>query len=397
MKRTRKYFYSGVACACVVLFSFFFIKFKFDGKQETENLASREQHSEPWHPHDTHTHQAPNPVTDKSDQNEAENGSPASQSMGLRKAFKPALELRDTDPELASMKLHEIAKELGKGDPKWTEFYHLLGHSVFERPPGAPEGAMVLTLEDAARYYVLKDELIGLSEEDKRDAKGLQAGLRWNKEGQEVGHQTQPIRDLLAWMEENAPAEWEVVNAHFWETLPSRNTPKMPLSENWRTVEERVSIQYDTFFEAIDLLQEDALTLQTLYESSFDVAQQTLSSERMVLEVEPPAIDAQEVPSHTWDVVHEIPIEVDDILSDGSELSPKSPEIVVSEIGSEIDFEVEIPTTENFENTLREQFSGERYKQAMSTLTQYGPKEGLRRLKNDDPELASHLEKRLQK
>ena len=55
-------------------------------------------------------------------------------------------------------------------------------------------------------------------------------------------------------MKENAPAEWELVNTHFWKTLPSRNTPKTPLFENWRTVDERVDIQYDTFFEVLELL-----------------------------------------------------------------------------------------------------------------------------------------------
>ena len=47
----------------------------------------------------------------------------------------------------------------------------------------------------------------------------------------------------------------------------------------------------------------------------------------------------------------------------------------------------------NFENSLKAQFSSERFEQAMSTLDQYGPEEGLRRLKENDPEVAKQIER----
>ena len=46
----------------------------------------------------------------------------------------------------------------------------------------------------------------------------------------------------------------------------------------------------------------------------------------------------------------------------------------------------------NLENNLKAQFSSERFKQAMDTLDRYGPEEGLRRLRENDPEVASQIE-----
>ena len=51
-----------------------------------------------------------------------------------------------------------------------------------------------------------------------------------------------------------------------------------------------------------------------------------------------------------------------------------------------------LPTEAELEAALREQFSSERFKRAMSTLERYGPEEGLRRLREDDPEVAQQIE-----
>ena len=52
-----------------------------------------------------------------------------------------------------------------------------------------------------------------------------------------------------------------------------------------------------------------------------------------------------------------------------------------------------LPTVEGLETSLKEQFSSERFDRAMSTLEQYGPEEGLRRLKESDPEVAEQVER----
>ena len=52
-----------------------------------------------------------------------------------------------------------------------------------------------------------------------------------------------------------------------------------------------------------------------------------------------------------------------------------------------------LPTVEGLETSLKEQFSSERFDRAMSTLERYGPEEGLRRLRENDPEVAKQIER----
>ena len=52
----------------------------------------------------------------------------------------------------------------------------------------------------------------------------------------------------------------------------------------------------------------------------------------------------------------------------------------------------ELPNREGLETALRTQFSPDRFTRAMNTLTEYGPEEGLRRLKVSDPEVAKQVE-----
>ena len=51
-----------------------------------------------------------------------------------------------------------------------------------------------------------------------------------------------------------------------------------------------------------------------------------------------------------------------------------------------------LPTESDLQKSLRERFPPQRIESAMSTLTRYGPEEGLRRLQKSDPEVARHLE-----
>lgn len=56
-----------------------------------------------------------------------------------------------------------------------------------------------------------------------------------------------------------------------------------------------------------------------------------------------------------------------------------------------------LPTIVKFEKDLRERFSPQRFNTAMQTLNHYGPEEGLRRLKESDPEVATHFERLIQR
>lgn len=85
-------------------------------------------------------------------------------------------------------------------------------------------------------------------------------------------------------------------------------------------------------------------------------------------------------------------------------LSPKDRAQILQSIeGTEVELMKDIfadipnlPTNTDFEKTLRERFSPQRFNSALQTLNQYGPKEGIRRLKESDPEVATHFEQFLQ-
>ena len=51
-----------------------------------------------------------------------------------------------------------------------------------------------------------------------------------------------------------------------------------------------------------------------------------------------------------------------------------------------------LPTAAELETVLKGQFSPDRFERAMSALKRYGPEEGLRRLREDDPEVAKQVE-----
>ena len=59
----------------------------------------------------------------------------------------------------------------------------------------------------------------------------------------------------------------------------------------------------------------------------------------------------------------------------------------------------ELPTGERFEESLekvlRDRFNPDRFHRAMETLNRYGPKEGMRKLQESDPEIATHVERLL--
>ena len=65
------------------------------------------------------------------------------------------------------------------------------------------------------------------------------------------------------------------------------------------------------------------------------------------------------------------------------------PEKVVTPVSPEPPI---LPTEAELKTALKERFSSERFERAMATLERYGTEEGLRRLKEDDPEIAKQIE-----
>ena len=98
------------------------------------------------------------------------------------------------------------------------------------------------------------------------------------------------------------------------------------------------------------------------------------------------------------------PQQEEKVLPSGDPLSPSKLERA---IGSDVELEgklaeqlapdalklLELPIEENSETTLRDRFSPERFNNAMQTLSRHGPEEGLRKLKETDPELAQQVER----
>ncbi len=70
-----------------------------------------------------------------------------------------------------------------------------------------------------------------------------------------------------------------------------------------------------------------------------------------------------------------------------------TPAIEPEKVGTKVAPEPPTPTTEEgIETALKAQFSPERFELAMSTLERYGPEEGLRCLRENDPEVAKQIE-----
>lgn len=204
-------------------------------------------------------------------------------------------------------------------------------------------------------------------------------------------------------MQANAPAEWETVHRHYRATLPARTLPPAVLSpQTWRTIAERADIQYNTFFESLSLLPNDSLTLQTLYESSLEVAEETLFNQKPPLEASPVAAEPPQPPTHTWDQVH--PLSVDNDA--GSQPPQGTPPNIGETLPGDPATRPPLPlpdlnpadlSPEHFEKTFSAAFSADRIQRALSTMTQYGGKEGLRRLEKEDPDFALQLQRHFQK
>jgi hypothetical protein len=105
--------------------------------------------------------------------------------------------------------------------------------------------------------------------------------------------------------------------------------------------------------------------------------------------VESPSVDSSETEEPTTlDTSQRSTMTDAEIMAEiEKSLTPKTPDIVTNERPETPD-----KIQSNFETTLKSRFSSERFEQAMSTLERYGPEEGLRRLRENDPEVAKQIE-----
>ncbi len=115
------------------------------------------------------------------------------------------------------------------------------------------------------------------------------------------------------------------------------------------------------------------------------------SSDRPQSEVEVPPGDGQ-TPANTRSLSENI-LTVEDILSDDANTQQAG----IETLTPTVPVSSELRTHNRLETELRTQFSPDRFNRAMKTLNQYGPQEGLRRLKSSDPEVAKQVERLLPK
>ncbi len=306
---------------------------------------------------------------------------------GMHAAYQPALQLKDSDPGLAIEKMHDIAKELGDGDPELTEYFHLEGHIRFNELPDRNQS--YLSIADGVRYLELKEKFFGLNEAQEKNLHEGREGLRWNREGKEVVRQIEPIIFIRKWMKENAPAEWDLVDTRYTE-LVHEGVPAAPLSENFPTIPERVDAHYKNFLESLEQLPDNSVTLSTLYENSHEEAKDSLYSEQSEIQPAQPIPDVP--PTHTWETTHEPPPPVD---VPGAERQVDAEEVShrLSATAHLLGAEDETDFQERLTGSLRAQFPQERLTQALKTLQKHGPVEGLKRIQENDPEIASEIQK----
>lgn len=197
-------------------------------------------------------------------------------------------------------------------------------------------------------------------------------------------------------MEENADAEGQIVVRAYLEKLNERALPKYPIADNWLTLEERVDIRYRSFFEALELLPENAKTLDVLFQSHLEKADLTLRSEQKSIKASASPVETH-TDTHTWDQVHETPAEADSLWQVPTELLSNTHENRNVDPVLTITPDFFTPLREDLETALDLPGASERFTRAQSLLERYGIKEGLHRLKSNDPELAESLEKSLEK
>ena len=234
----------------------------------------------------------------------------------MQYAFYEAVILAQYDMVEAQKQVHTIAQKVGNGDPDWTEYLHLLGHSLIEALPD--QKILYMTLEDALHFDKLKLKLYGENEAVLESLEQTRLQIQWNEDGAKVYRQVQPIRDILSWMEENATADWKVIKPHYDKMSKERALASMPkdLKTGWLTPTERADIRYEAFFDSLELLPDDSLTLRVFFSGNTLSAQKTLLSERANTQAESPPSNNRTTPSHTWDMIHEVPLPESEVLTE---------------------------------------------------------------------------------
>ena len=158
-------------------------------------------------------------------------------------------------------------------------------------------------------------------------------------------------------------------------------------SENAAWMQGQFQGDYQAFGEwTVDIFQNPTTPTESLGTTVRDETPINIENDLLPERLDPQQENVQEIPTELpmlenvdTDVASDT--ENNAILSEPFELPVFTPELL---------------TDEGFKQTLSESFSPERFNRAMQTLNQYGPKEGMRRLKELDPAVATQIERFVQ-
>ena len=198
------------------------------------------------------------------------------------KEFRDRLNENDSR-EVSLAMAQALAEKYGNGDPDLTKFLYLEGEWVVRMSHGGPGR----TSKEKIDVLELKAKTLGLSEYDAADLVNHRLALKYNDDRAEVGRRSSPVREVVVWMEKNAPSEYEVYIERYMDALDDiiRKGMQYPLTfENYPTIEKRTNEVYTAFFEALSQLPDDSKVFTEYFGRARADAQKSIDSDRAAIE-----------------------------------------------------------------------------------------------------------------
>ena len=224
----------------------------------------------------------------------------------FRKEFRDRL--NENDSREASLAMAQaLAEKYGNGDPDLTKLLSLEAEwdvRMSHEGRGRTSKEVIDVLE-------LKAKTLGLSEYDAADLVSHRLALKYNDDRAEVNRRSSPILEVDAWIEKNAPSEYEVYIERYMSVLDDiiRKNMQYPFTfENYPTIEKRTNEVYTAFFEALSQLPDDSKVFTEYFGRARADAQKSIDSDRAAIEekshsrpLRAPATSKKEMPASDRD------------------------------------------------------------------------------------------------
>ena len=221
----------------------------------------------------------------------------------FRKEFRDRLNENDSR-EVSMAMAQALAEKYGNGDPDLTKLLFLEAEWDVRMSHGGPGR----TSKEMIDVFELKAKTLGLSEYDAADLVHHRLALKYNDDDRaEVNRRSSPVSEVVAWMEKNAPSEYEVYIERYMDVLDGMIWKGMqyPLTfENYPTIEKRTNEVYTAFFEALSQLPDDSKVFTEYFGRARADAQKSIDSDRAAIEeksysrpLRAPATSKKEMPA----------------------------------------------------------------------------------------------------